>query len=222
MAHNRMYRLDPPRTDLRWAGYLLAVLVGMLVGWRLYFSPSSDTAASPTPTNGNVRPSLEVNVDLPETGNPSQALGQSVSVGAGAPDFMLPDLSGTPVSLSSQYGNVVLINFWTTWCPPCRFEMPALQSAFETYRDDGFIVLAVNWTQIDDPGMVRPYAQELGLTFPILLDEVGAVSQGLYDVLGLPTSIFLGRDGTVRDIIIGPLLLEDLDNRIQTLLEEPT
>jgi peroxiredoxin len=158
-------------------------------------------------------------VDLPETGKPSQSLGQAVRVGSIAPDFTLPELDGSEITLSALRGNVVLINFWTTWCPPCRYEMPALQETYRRFKDDGFIVLAVNWTQLDEREAVAPYVQELGLSFPILLDENGQISDHLYNVIGLPTSIFVDGDGVVQEIVVGPLSLGDLDTKVQSLLQ---
>ncbi|MFV2045678.1 MAG: TlpA disulfide reductase family protein, partial [Anaerolineales bacterium] len=135
-------------------------------------------------------------------------------------DFTLSDLAGSPHSLSDHQGQVVLINFWTTWCPPCREEMPALQETYERYRDRGFVVLGVNWTAVDDPDLVAPYVEELGLSFPILLDTDSAVSEELYQLLGLPTSIFVGRDGIVRQVFIGALELDTLEDKIVSMLEE--
>ncbi len=208
---------------LRWMGLALSVVAGLILGWRLFLAPPPSTIPTPTQTLGenSVQSTAETRVPVPSTGAPSSRLGQAVRVGSPAPGFTLPDLDGDPLSLNMFRGDVVLINFWTTWCPPCREEMPALQEAYENYQDKGFTVLAVNWTQVDDPEQVEPFVRELGLTFPILLDERGEVSEGLYNLLGLPTSVFVDRGGNVREIFIGPLQLDSLDARIQFLVEEP-
>lgn len=208
---------------LRTIGLALSVVAGLFLGWRLFIAPPTSSIPTPTQTLGenSVQSTAETRVPVPSTGAPSSRLGQAVRVGSPAPDFTLPNLDGDPLSLNMFRGDVVLINFWTTWCPPCREEMPALQEAYENYMDEGFTVLAVNWTQVDDPEQVEPFVRELGLTFPILLDERGEVSEGLYNLLGLPTSVFVDRGGNVREIFIGPLQLDSLDARIQILVEEP-
>lgn len=208
---------------LRWMGLAFSVVAGLILGWRLFLAPPPSSTPNPTQTLGenSVQSTAKTRVPVPSTGAPSSRLGQAVRVGSPAPDFTLPNLDGDPLSLSMFRGDVVLINFWTTWCPPCREEMPALQEAYENYRDKGFTVLAVNWTQVDDPEQVEPFVRELGLTFPILLDERGEVSEGLYNLLGLPTSVFVDRGGNVREIFIGPLQLDSLEARIQILVEEP-
>ena len=208
---------------LRTMGLALSVVAGLILGWRLFLAPPPSSIPTPTQTLGenSVLSTAETRVPVPSTGTLSSSLGQAVRVGSPAPGFTLPDLDGDPLSLNMFRGDVVLINFWTTWCPPCREEMPALQEAYENYQDNGFTVLAVNWTQVDDPEQVEPFVRELGLTFPILLDERGEVSEGLYNLLGLPTSVFVDRGGNVREIFIGPLQLDSLDARIQILVEEP-
>ena len=126
----------------------------------------------------------------------------------------------SPVSLHEQQGKVVLINFWATWCAPCREEMPALQAAYEKLADQGLVVLGVNWTQVDYLPDVEAFVEALGLTFPILLDPDGTVSEDLYQVLGLPTSVLIGRDGTIRSVRIGILDLQELEGTLQALLAE--
>jgi peroxiredoxin len=98
--------------------------------------------------------------------------------------------------------------------------MPALQQTYERFKDEGFVVLGVNWTAVDDPDLVAPFVEELGLTFPILLDIDSNVSEELYQLLGLPTSIFVGRDGIVRQVYIGALELDTIESKIVSMLEE--
>ncbi len=225
---NDRYKLrnDRPETIsfLRWLGFLFAIAVGFALGLRFFRSPQTSPNPNPTPisTDEPIPSTPEPNILIPSAGTLSSRLGQTVGIGSLAPDFTLLNLQGTPISLDMFHGGVVLINFWTTWCPPCRLEMPALQLAYEQYQDQGFTVLGVNWTQVDDLEQVESFTRELGLTFPILLDESGEVSEDLYNIIGLPTSIFVGRDGTIREIFIGPLLIETLEAKIQTLLEEST
>ena len=208
---------DPSSRLLRLArllSFLAAVGLGAALGWRLFLAPGEEQAGPPPPT-----PDLQAVVQA--TGSPDAALGSSVRVGAPAPDFTLFSLAGPPVSLHEQQGKVVLINFWATWCAPCREEMPALQAAYEKLADQGLVVLGVNWTQVDYLPDVEAFVEALGLTFPILLDSDGTVSEDLYQVLGLPTSVLIGRDGTVRAVRIGILDLQELEGTLQAFLAEP-
>jgi cytochrome c biogenesis protein CcmG, thiol:disulfide interchange protein DsbE len=134
-----------------------------------------------------------------------------------APDFTLVDLSGAPVQLSELRGQVVLVNVWATWCPPCRAEMPMLQSAYAHYRDQGFTVLAIN--QREDAATVAAYMQAGGYSFPALLDSDSAVS-GLYQALVLPSSYFIDRAGVVRAVYKGPLARSVIVGTVEQLLAE--
>jgi cytochrome c biogenesis protein CcmG/thiol:disulfide interchange protein DsbE len=128
------------------------------------------------------------------TGGPTAAPAPAPVAGAPAPDFTLSSLAGQPVKLSALKGQVVLINFWATWCGPCKEEMPAIQQAYDARKGQGFTVLAVN---LNEPaGDVQGYINNLKLNFPVLLDAGDAVST-LYRVRGYPTSFFIDRNGTV-------------------------
>lgn len=119
-----------------------------------------------------------------------------------APDFTLPDMDGERHALQDYRGKVVLVNFWATWCPPCRREMPALEQLYQEMGDQGFVVLAIN--QWEDPDHVFAYTGELNVfpTFPILFDPDSSISE-LYGVKGLPTSFLIDQDGRVRYRAIG-------------------
>ena len=197
----------------RWLSFLAAVGLGAALGWRLFLAPGEQPPGATLEV-----PDLQTLVQA--TGSPAAGLGSAVRVGSPAPDFTLLSLAGPPVSLLEQRGKVVLVNFWTTWCPPCREEMPALQRAYERLADQGLVVLGVNWTQEDNLADVEAFVEELGLTFPILLDTDSVVSEDLYQVLGLPTSVLIGRDGTVRAIRIGILDLQELESTLQAFLAE--
>ena len=119
-----------------------------------------------------------------------------------APDFELKNLQDQAVSLSDYRGQVVLINFWATWCGYCRTEFPDIQRAYERNQDKGFVVLAVNVQ--DRRQSVEAYVQELGLTFPVLLDPLGRAS-GLYRARGLPTSYFVDQQGVIVRKQVGPV-----------------
>jgi len=117
-----------------------------------------------------------------------------------APDFTLPDLAGTPRRLADFRGQVVLINFWATWCLPCRAEMPAMERIYQEMKNDGFTILAVNFAET--AAQVEPFVKELRLTFPILLDQESQVVRQ-YRAFSLPTTYVLDRHGTVVGRAIG-------------------
>jgi peroxiredoxin len=120
--------------------------------------------------------------------------------GGAAPDFALVDLEGRSYSLEEERGNVVLLNFWATWCGPCRDEMPLLDRVYQYKKADGLIVLAVNFDEPRD--VVEDFQDEMQLSFPILLDP-GAQVQKLYRVLAYPTSFWIDREGVIRRVYIG-------------------
>ena len=136
-----------------------------------------------------------------------------------APDLILEDLDGNTVSLKDYLGSVVLVNLWATWCPPCRAEMPAIEKVYQEYKDQGFVVLAINMTYQDDPFEVVPFTEQYGLTFPILLEETGDVASA-YQLNSLPSSFFINRDGIIDDIVIGgPMSEALLRTRIERILQ---
>lgn len=140
--------------------------------------------------------------------------------GFSAPDFTLDTLDGGEVSLSDLRGQIVLVNFWASWCPPCRAEMPAIERVYRSYKDLGLQVLAVNTTNQDEVGAASAFVQELGLTFPIPLDRTGSVSAS-YNLRGLPSSYFIDRQGVIRSVVIGGPMSEALvQSKVEELLQE--
>ncbi|NOR89548.1 MAG: redoxin domain-containing protein [Anaerolineales bacterium] len=131
--------------------------------------------------------------------------------GALAPDFTLVNLEGEKISLSDFHGQPVLINLWATWCGPCRIEMPAIQSRFERYQDDGFVVLAVNFDE--QRGDVQAFRDEFGLTFQMLLDP-GAEVQKLYRTRSYPSTFFVDRNGVIQVQHIGVMTEGNLDGNL--------
>jgi peroxiredoxin len=111
-----------------------------------------------------------------------------------APDFTVPGLRGGPLRLADFRGRVLLLNFWATWCPPCREEMPSMERLYLRYRDRGFTVLALSIDR--NLAAVPPFVEEFRLTFPIGLDSKMAVAE-LYRVRALPTTIVIDRAGQV-------------------------
>jgi thiol-disulfide isomerase/thioredoxin len=111
-----------------------------------------------------------------------------------AEDFILPVLGGGTMSLSEHEGSVVFLNFWATWCPPCREEMPSMQLLYEELSDEGLVMLAVDALEPEET--VAAFIEELGFTFPVLLDRRGDVNTR-YSVQALPTTYILDREGNV-------------------------
>jgi len=137
-----------------------------------------------------------------------------------APDFTLDLLDGGQVTLSDLHGQVVVINLWAAWCPPCRAEMPAFENVFQAYKDQGVVILGVNATIQDDEQSAAAFVQEYNLSFPIPLDRNGAVSD-LYALGGLPTTFFIDRQGVIRSVVVGgPLNEVTIRSQIEELLGE--
>ncbi len=138
--------------------------------------------------------------------------------GFAAPNFTLTSTQGESFTLAELKGKVVLVNFWATWCPPCRAEMPALDAAYRAHKDAGFVVLAVD--QMESADIVNAFGAKYNLSFPLLLDGDGAINRQ-YLVSALPTSFFVDRRGVIRDMMIGgSMSREFIEGKIKTLLEE--
>ncbi len=133
-----------------------------------------------------------------------------------APDFLLETLDGSEMRLSDLRGQPVVINFWATWCRPCRKEIPELVDAYNAYRERGLVILGVNLQEGN--GIVRPFAEDFGMNFPILIDRDGEVGDE-YRLLGLPTTYFVDRQGVVRSVFTGPFLEKGQGTNVQGAIE---
>jgi peroxiredoxin len=143
------------------------------------------------------------------------------TVGDTAPAFTLKTLDGNSVSLSDFKGHPVVINFWASWCVPCRHEMPVMVEAYRAPNDSGLIILAVNSRdQETSTRAVRRFVAEFQMPFPVLLDEHGDVRRR-YGLRGLPTSVFIGADGMVRGVIIGPFTPSAFETHLKEILSAP-
>jgi peroxiredoxin len=159
------------------------------------------------------------------TGRDAPPQGASMSeMNRPAPAFVVPALDGGSVSLGEYSGQVVLLNFWATWCEPCVRELPALQQAHLRYGDQGLAVIGVNLTddeqaQGGDETKIRAFLEQYGVTYPIALDMEGEITNN-YRVFPLPTSFFIDQQGRIRYVHIGELTLEDVSARFAELSSE--
>ena len=128
-----------------------------------------------------------------ELGASAPGRAQTFDIGQPAPEFTLTDLAGGTQRLSDYRGKGVLLNFWATWCVPCRTEMPSMERAYRALREKGVTILAVS-LDAGSQAPVEAFVKEFGFTFPILLDSSGASSRA-YRVFGLPTSFLIDWNG---------------------------
>jgi len=147
------------------------------------------------------------------------SLASSSLEGQSAPDFVLKSATGQNLRLSEYRGDVVMINFWATWCGPCRQEMPLLDELYTRYQRVGFNLLGVNID--DDSRRAMQMVEELGVNFPVLFDERKEVSK-LYQVEAMPVTVLVDRDGNVRHVHHGykPGYEEKYLTEIRSLLRE--
>jgi peroxiredoxin len=136
--------------------------------------------------------------------------------GVTAPDFTLVSLDGRKVSLSDFRGKAVLLNFWATWCPPCKVEMPWFVELQKQYAKDGLVVLGVAMDD-SEPATIAKFASSLGVNYPVLLGT-DKVSDDYGDVQYLPTTFYIGRNGTIVDKMTGLLDRKDIESAVQKAL----
>lgn len=140
--------------------------------------------------------------------------------GIEAPDFNLLTLDGQKVKLSDYRGKAVLLNFWATWCPPCKVEMPWFADLQKQYAKDGLVVLGVAMDD-SEPSQIAKFASELGVNYTVLLGT-DKVSDDYGDVQYLPTTFFIGRNGAIVDKLTGLLDRKDIEDDVRkTLATDP-
>lgn len=154
-------------------------------------------------------------------GDGSTANGIAVSsepapiAGHPAPDFALKNLDGEIIRLSNYQGTPVIINFWATWCPPCRAEFPDFQKV-SVEQGEKLVIIGVNHTTGDSPQLVPGFVDEFGITFPIVLDESGETVK-TYRVVGLPTTVFIDRNGIINEVFTGPINKAYIESKLADL-----
>lgn len=188
-------------------------IIALIVGGLLYWEHRQASKSVAPGADGR----LGV-VDLPAVKNPTGEPPRA-AVGRVGPDFRLERLGGGTLRLSDLQGRPVLLNFWASWCPPCRLEVPELVEAYERYRDDGLVVVGVNLQETNEKA--RQFAREFGMRFPIVLDREGEVA-GVWrlggPVEGIPTSYFIDKRGVIRAFFYGPMTAAALAERLEQIL----
>ncbi len=141
--------------------------------------------------------------------------GPAPRVGEPAPDFELPNLDGKTVKLSDYKGQPVWINFWASWCPPCRAETPDVEAAYKERHPQGLTLLAISIGE--DAAAVRNYVQAAGMTSTILVDSSQGVASR-YHINGIPTHLFVDKDGIVRALVSGGLNRSTIGQRLDLIM----
>ncbi len=136
--------------------------------------------------------------------------------GVPAPDFTLISLDGTKVKLSDYRGKAVLLNFWATWCPPCKVEMPWFEDLQKQYAKDGLVVLGVAMDD-SEPASIAKFASEVGVNYPVLLGT-DQLSDDYGNVQYLPTTFYISRNGTIVDKMTGLLDRKDIEEAVKKAL----
>ncbi|MEM8863868.1 MAG: redoxin domain-containing protein [Chloroflexota bacterium] len=175
-----------PQTKKDWLS-VMALAVLMSVGWMAY--------------------SRDVELADPNT------LATAPMPGALAPDFTLTTLEGESVTLSELRGQPIILNFWATWCGPCRQETPHFQSYYEQNQDD-FVMLGINQREAIE--QIEGFVDEFGMTYPVLLDENGQVYDA-YQVFGLPTTWFVDPDGVLVSVAPGGVSAAYLEDQLERI-----
>lgn len=143
---------------------------------------------------------------------------QSQPQSGAAPDFAITTFDGQPVSLSGLRGNVVVLNFWASWCGPCRDEANALEAVWRDYQDDGVVVLGVAFADLDPDSVA--FMNEFGITYPNGPDTGTIISKELYHITGVPETFIIDQQGQVRQFIYSVVNERDLRTTVESLLAE--
>jgi thiol-disulfide isomerase/thioredoxin len=186
----------------------LALLFSMAV-WLFQVWSLASTGSTGEPV-GTSYPITSAGADI--TG-----LGTGPKVGQLAPDFALNDVhTGRPIRLSSLRGKPVWINFWASWCPPCKAELPDMKQVYARYEAKGLVLLGVDMQE--DPAVVKPFASDNGYTWNIAVDSDGSVTNTYY-VFSIPSHIFVGGDGVIKSIQIGTMTQAMMEEHLSKIMQ---
>ncbi len=195
--------LERPLVRAAIAAALLAALAALYFAVRDSDGDGSGATLEGQPTRVGGLPTSETGIGPLDSRRPLK--------GEPAPDFALRDLGGNVVKLSDLRGKVVWLNFWATWCAPCKKELPDIQKLYDEMREDGLVVLAINKEEsAEDAGS---FMRSRDLSLPVLLDSDGAV-YGQYRLQGLPDSFFIDREGNIAAIYFGFLNEKKMRERL--------
>ncbi len=197
----QQHKLEDPRPSA-WPVIAAGVVIGAALGWLVFFGlPMLDRSPPEVPQ-----------LPTPADTEPPSVRAGGFALGAAAPGFELMTPGEEVLQLEQQRGKVVVLNFWATWCGPCRTEMPLLQAAADQYAEDGLLVWGINFDETAE--QVQEFAEEVAVEFPLLLDP-GGVIQERYGVRGYPTTAFVDRDGNLAAYHIGILTSDLLDSYLE-------
>ena len=207
---------ERPQNRREWSGAMRSLvlpllIVGTIVGGLWYFERSRSAANIDSGGYGVVA--------LPDALN-TTGRSPSSDVGREAPDFLLQTADGGELRLSDLRGSPVLVNFWASWCVPCRKEMPEIVRAYDAHKAGGLVVVAIDLQENDE--QVREFAAEYGMEFPVVIDRTGQVAQAWRiggPIEGIPSSYFIDRDGVVRARYLGPMDAETIARELEKILE---
>lgn len=175
---------------------LIIIIFALLIGLALYTAQNDKDEADNAPVT-------EKNTGL--------------KPGSTAPDFTLNALDGKQISLTDYRGKKVILNFWATWCPPCREEMPEMQRFYKEYEQQDVEILAVNLEYSETkPEKIRDFVKEYDLSFPIPLDERNTIGKQ-FRAVSIPTSYFIDERGIIQKMHIGPMDYEFMEDEINNM-----
>jgi cytochrome c biogenesis protein CcmG/thiol:disulfide interchange protein DsbE len=206
---------ERPQNRREWSGALRslvlpALIVATVVGVLLY---AERLRGGGSATTNGIYGVVTLPPEKNTTGRPV-----STDTGRAAPDFLLETPDGGQLRLSDLRGKPLLVNFWASWCTPCREEMPEIVRGYAAHASGGLQVVAVDLQE--NPDQVRSFAAEFGMTFPIAIDRTGAVAAAWRiggPIKGIPSSYFIDGDGVVQARVFGPLTKQTLADNLAKL-----
>ncbi|WP_261134217.1 peroxiredoxin [Bacillus sp. Marseille-Q3570] len=184
---------------------LPVVFLAGLVAWGIYdHFQTNGSGAQENTSNENQNAASTDSENKDDNDDAKKVTG--IKQGNIAPDFTLETMDGQSVKLSDFKGKNIIVNFWATWCPPCRAEMPEMQEYYEANKDKDFVILAVNMTKTEKSQMdVKQFVEEdFELTFPVVMDLKHKVTN-TYEVTGYPTSYFIDKEGVIQYKVVGAM-----------------